>query len=234
MANGRHSFVAFYPSDWLAGTARLTRLHRSVFFDVCCYTWDTAKPCPPVELAVMVGDLKNGATIINDLVSMGKLVRLDDGSVVNSKAMIEAEKAFAAWQKMSDGGSKPKAKPDTKPPRKGVGKPQPNGHGIEPEPEPEGKDKPYPTPEGVEDGTWQAYVDARKKHPLTDESYRLIVKTLGESPAPQAAVAQSVMNGWRGIFPLKGRTNGADARGSGWNGDKRSGLGRAIDRELGQ
>lgn len=207
MANGRHSFVAFYPSDWLAGTARLTRTHRSVFFDVCCYTWDTAKPCPPVELAVMVGDLKNGMAVVDDLVAMGKLVRLDDGSVVNAKAMVEAEKAFGAWEKMSEGG-KGKGKPAAKPPRKGVRKPLANGDGIEPEPEPEDKDSPYPTPPGVSDETWSGYLEVRCKHPLTDRAYEMILKTLRESASAEASVAQSVVAGWRGIFPVKGNGHG--------------------------
>lgn len=104
MANGRHSFVAFYPSDWLAGTMRMDRLHRSVYFDICCYTWDTAKPVPALELAFMIADVPNGQEVVSNLIAMEKVERLDDGSVVNAKALVEAEKAFGAWRKMSEGG----------------------------------------------------------------------------------------------------------------------------------
>ena len=104
VAEGRHSYVPFYPSDWLGGTARLPRLHKSVFFDICCYIWDHAKPCPDVEAEVMVSDLKNGSKIIDDLVKMGKLSRGMDGSLSNTKALAEAEKAFALWEAKSKGG----------------------------------------------------------------------------------------------------------------------------------
>jgi hypothetical protein len=104
MANGRHSFVAFYPSDWLAGTARLPRLHRSIYFDVCCYIWDIAKPVPPRELKLMIADVKNGQAIIDDLVEMGKLDRLPDGSISNAKALTEAEKAYDLHKRKSEGG----------------------------------------------------------------------------------------------------------------------------------
>lgn len=104
MANGRHSFVAFYPSDWMAGTARLPRIHRSVYFDVCLYIWDTAKPVPDRELRLMLADLTNAKEVVDDLISMGKLERLPDGTISNGKALAEAEKAYAAWAKMSHGG----------------------------------------------------------------------------------------------------------------------------------
>lgn len=104
MAQDRHSYVRFFPSDWIGGTARLPRLHRSVYFDVCCYIWDAAKPVPERELRLMIADLPTGAEIVEDLVAMGKLDRLEDGSFTNAKAMAEAEKAFGAWKAMSEGG----------------------------------------------------------------------------------------------------------------------------------
>jgi hypothetical protein len=75
MANGRHSYVAFYPSDWLAGVARMSRKHRSVYFDVCCYNWDQNRPCPEAHLAVMLGDMKDWRVIVDELVAIGKLER---------------------------------------------------------------------------------------------------------------------------------------------------------------
>lgn len=104
MANGRHSFVAFYPSDWLAGTARLPRVHRSVYFEVCCYIWDSGQPCPLADQKVMFADLKNANEIIDDLVNVGKLSRGLDGSLSNDKAMAEATKALNLWTRKSAGG----------------------------------------------------------------------------------------------------------------------------------
>jgi hypothetical protein len=104
MAEGRHSFVAFYPSDWVGGTARMTRTHRSVYFDVCCYIWDKAEPCPASELPLMLGDLPNWRDLLQDLVDARKLFREEDGSVTNPKAMEEASKALDLWERKSAGG----------------------------------------------------------------------------------------------------------------------------------
>lgn len=104
MAEGRHSYVAFYPSDWLGGTARMTRMQRSVYFDVCCYNWDKAKECPPSDLALMLGDLDGWEKIVDLLVAAGKLYRTPDGSLGGSKAMAEAKKAFDLWERKSKGG----------------------------------------------------------------------------------------------------------------------------------
>jgi hypothetical protein len=137
MANGRHSYVAFYPSDWLAGTARLPRMHRAAFFDVCCFTWDTARPCPPTELAAMLCDIKGWRGIVEDLVSMGKLVRNDDGSVENPKALAEAEKAYAAWRAMSDAGKgagRGRPRGANRDPIRGADSPDAMGEHREPEP----------------------------------------------------------------------------------------------------
>ncbi len=104
MAEGRHSFVAFYPSDWLGGTARMTRLQRSVYFDVCLYCWDKAEECPASELALMLGDLDGWEKVVDLLVAAEKLYRTPDGSLGNSKAIAEAKKAFDLWERKSKGG----------------------------------------------------------------------------------------------------------------------------------
>lgn len=104
MANGRHSYIQFYPSDWLAGTARLPRLLRSVYFDVCLHNWDSANACPPLEVSLIISDLPDGALMIDQLVQMGKLVRNEDGSLYNPRALAEGARAFAAWEAMSQGG----------------------------------------------------------------------------------------------------------------------------------
>lgn len=104
MSQDRHSFIAFYPSDWLGGTARMTRLHRSVYFDVCLYIWDKAEPCPATELPLMLGDIANWRDLIEDLLAAGKLVRSADGSLVNEKALAEGRKAYELWLKKSQGG----------------------------------------------------------------------------------------------------------------------------------
>lgn len=231
MATGRHSYVPFYPSDWLGGTARMSRLHRSVYFDICCYIWDHAKPCPPTELRLMLSDLPDWQAMVDDLVASGKLVRHEDGSVENPRAIFEAMKSYELTMRKSAGGSAAAKKAKS---RKSAGGSADKTDGIEPEPEPEPEDtltgikprkkrvvKPtehFEPPEGVSEETWNAFLDVRKHHkaPLTRKAYELILKAIGESPGtPEDTVAASVMNNWRGVFPLKNGGNASGKR-SGW------------------
>tara|TARA_R110000868_G_scaffold118062_13_gene313364 strand:+ start:1210 stop:2055 length:846 start_codon:yes stop_codon:yes gene_type:complete len=114
MAQGRHSYVRFFPSDWLGGTARMTRTHRSVYFDVCCYQWDHNLPCPASELPLMLGDLPNWRELVEDLVLARKLIRDEDGALSNPKAAAEAKLAFDLWEKKSTGGKNGAAKTNAK------------------------------------------------------------------------------------------------------------------------
>lgn len=104
MANDRHSYVRFFPSDWVGGTARLPRLHRSVYFDICCFIWDTGHAVPEHELKMMLSDIEGWPEIISDLLLSNKIERLDCGSISNPKAITEAERAYSSWKKMSDAG----------------------------------------------------------------------------------------------------------------------------------
>lgn len=106
MSVGRHSYVPFYASDWLAGTARMTRLHKSVYFDICCYIWDKAEACPEAELPLMLGDLPNWRELVEDLVRSRKLTRTADSTLTNDRALSEARQAFDLWQRKSAGGKK--------------------------------------------------------------------------------------------------------------------------------
>lgn len=84
---------------------------------------------------------------------------------------------------------------------------------------------------------WDGWIEQRKKAP-TERALKLAISTLtklkAEGHDPDEVLNQSTMNGWTGLFPLKGRPNGGNLRsGSGNGADKRSWLERAIDRELG-
>ena len=110
VSNGRHSYVAFYPSDWIAGTARMTPMQELVYFRICCAIWDKAEPCPIGDLRVLLGGIEGWEQIVDDLIAAGKLdgsgVRSADGTVANNRAMVEAIKSFELWQKKSIGGNK--------------------------------------------------------------------------------------------------------------------------------
>lgn len=101
----RHSYVQFYPSDWLAGTARMPRLVKSVYFDICLYNWDKAEAVPESELMLMLSDLGvQGDAIVDALVKSKKLFRDHEGSVFCQRALDEATRALDMWTAKSKGG----------------------------------------------------------------------------------------------------------------------------------
>lgn len=66
----------------------------------------------------------------------------------------------------------------------------------------------FKAPDGVEEDTWLAWLDIRKKNrcPMNEGTYRIVRRNLlkwsCEGHAPNEVVEQSVLRGWRGLFPL--------------------------------
>lgn len=192
MSHGRHSYIAFYASDWLAGTARMTRLHKSVYFDICSYIWDQAKPCPETELPLMLGDLPDWEKYVNDLILAGKLDRDSDGSLTNSRAMDEAQKAFDLWEKKSKGGKRGAAKTNT-----------PASTPVE---------SPDDTPASTDDGTGPGVPTQNQNQNLKDrvdkstpadagEEYQNLLKTVWETTLPwledkMGKPCNGIIGGW--------------------------------------
>lgn len=109
MASNRkkHSFVPFYMDDWAGGTALMTRLIKSVYFDVCFHCWDKVRPVTEDEMKLMLADLEGqGPMIVNLLVSAGKLTRNVEGEVFNERALEIARESYDLWQRKSLGGKK--------------------------------------------------------------------------------------------------------------------------------
>jgi uncharacterized protein YdaU (DUF1376 family) len=100
----KHSFIQFYFDDWKSGTAHMSRLVRSVYFDVCLFNWDKRRPVPPSTLVMMLADVEEAGRIIDALVDEGVLVADSNGSIHSPRAMREADRAYAAWEKKSRGG----------------------------------------------------------------------------------------------------------------------------------
>ncbi len=191
MATNRHSYVAFYPSDWLAGTARMTRLHKSVYFDICCYNWDTARSCPTGELPLMLGDLPNWSDLVDDLVRAGKLIRGDDGSLTNPKAMEEAEKALELWSKKSVGGKAGASKTNAKSGSgDGSGDGTPAGSGDGSSPKRAGTPAAEPEPDTLPNGKAAFAADLVKL--IFDMGVEILVDA-GSKPAS----ARAMIGKWR-------------------------------------
>lgn len=100
----KHSFIQFYFDDWKAGTAHMTRLVRSVYFDICMHQWDKRQSVSRSAMKLMLGDIPEWAAIVDALVDTGFLERAADDGVWSPRALREGERAFAAWAAKSKGG----------------------------------------------------------------------------------------------------------------------------------
>lgn len=102
----------------------------------------------------------------------------------------------------------------------GVGSPGPtkqenNNHEVKQEltPNPKGEGK-FSAPDWVPADAWESFVEMRRsmgaKGKLTDRAAKLLVNELEKLRAqghePGEVLQQSVMNNWRGVFPLKGKS----------------------------
>jgi len=107
MSTAKHSYIKFYLTDWIAGTARLTRLQRSVYFEICLYNWDKGSPMPKAEQQLAFADLpETGKAIIETLLQLGKINRTKGGSLYNDRAVIEERSSRDRWEIAHSSGKK--------------------------------------------------------------------------------------------------------------------------------
>lgn len=91
-------------------------------------------------------------------------------------------------------------------------KPLTKNHNKPPLP-PKGK---FVLPDWIPSDLWADYLEARKvlKSPMTDRAKQLAVKKLDELRTagfqPGDVLGQSIYNGWKGLFPLKGEQRSVD------------------------
>lgn len=220
----RHSFVAFYPSDWRSGTSHLPRVMRSAYFDLCIHMWEFAKPVSRLDATMILFDLPNADEVVDQLVALGKLRRDEDGSVHNDKAIEEGQKAFESWERQSQKGEAGAAKRWGKKPSPPKGK---NACAITGAMEneerrtksPSSKDKKERAvgaglPDWLPLPEWDAYLEMRKKKRAvpTDHAIALLLADLEAMKAkgfdPVVVLNQSTKNNWTGIFEPKPDLNG--------------------------
>lgn len=107
MSRSKHSYIQFYMDDWQGGTAGMTRMIKSVYFDICLYNWDKCKPMTPAHYSLITQDLEHmGPAIIDMLVETGKIEHDAARGYYSPRAMAEGEKAFETWSAKSAGGKK--------------------------------------------------------------------------------------------------------------------------------
>ena len=181
MSEGRHSYVPFYVSDWVAGTSRMAPMQELVYFRICCYIWDKAEPCPVTELPLMLGTIDGWEKIVEQLISAGKLLKSPVATpvatpekqgnfitetLVNRRALAVAIKAREIWSAKSSGGKLGAAKTNTSadiPAATPVATPAATPDGIP------GK-SPVATPDGTPDGS-RPGVATQNQNQIYKENY---------------------------------------------------------------
>jgi hypothetical protein len=111
----RHSYIHFYPDNWLAGVAGLPRIVWSVYFEICLYNWSKAKPMPEGLLKLTLSDMdpEQAQAIVQMLVDSEKVEQDETGAFYSLRAMEEAERAFRVWNAKVQGGRKNKKVSDS-------------------------------------------------------------------------------------------------------------------------
>lgn len=104
--SSKHSYVAFYMSDWIAGTAPMNRTMWSLYFQICLYNWDKARPMPENYLKIVTSDLpiEEVGSHLQWLIDEGKIELDEERGFFCRRALDEALKSYELWEKKSKGG----------------------------------------------------------------------------------------------------------------------------------
>jgi hypothetical protein len=250
----RHSYVQFYPSDWLAGMGFMPPLLEWLYLQVCLYNWDKVEPVPETEHAMRFSRHADWAADLERLIDSGRVIRTRGGGLFVERAMAEARKSYELWEKKSRGGRGGKNAEnhdDEKHSLKSDGNTLGNTMADEQQVTrtkararvlPNGNTPQTPKGENAPVGdfifsvppdAWAEWVDHRKaiKKPMSDGTAKRILRELEKfhqerGHDPTAVLHQSIDNGWTGVFELKGKGRGrAD--------QSRGGFQSAIDEARG-
>jgi hypothetical protein len=253
LANERHSYVELYPSDWMAGTAYMPPLAEWLYLQVCLYNWDKREPVPPAQAALRFSRSPSWADDLAMLVEAGKVIKTASGGLFVERAMVAANKAYDLWDRKSRGGKGRAAQREGQQSGSTAGSTPPstpaanqnqnqNQNQIHPQGDeagPPGGDLLFSVPAD----SLKAFRDHRVKikAPMTPRAEELMIGKLEainreHGHDPTAVLEQSIYNGWRGVFPLKGEDNGrSGGQGTGPGGTAQGssdGFSRAVDRRL--
>lgn len=256
MANQRHSYVEFYPSDWMGGTGYMPASVEWLYLQVCLYNWDKGEPLPATEAGLRFSRSASWVVDLDTLLLAGKIVKTEAGGLFVARAITSANKARDLWERKSRGGRTRQAAenkgetpdgsntPASTPPKTPASNQNQNQNQTlldgESPPDPPAGDLLFSVPaDALRD--WRAH-RTKIRHPMTLKAESLIVAKLEKISRehghdPTAVINQSIINGWRGVFPLKGDEDDGRASGQG-AGTRRKGrddgFNRAVDRGLGR
>ena len=237
MANqSRHSYVQFYPSDWLAGMAFMPPMAEWLYLQICLFNWDKRAPLPPSEARLRLSRSPSWEDDLTSLIDAGKVIKTAGGGFFVERAMVEAERAFELWEKKSRGGRVSKNKQDQTygdQSSKTVGNTHAKSVGSnesENENESEIDAKASSARAGangdlvfsVPPDVWADFKLHRikLKAPMTERAERLMLKELEKLHAaghdPTEVLERSMMKGWKGVFaPDNGGRNDHRTRNDG-------------------
>lgn len=262
MANDRHSYVEFYPSDWMAGTAYMPVASEWLYLQICLYNWDKREPVPKAQAALRFSRSPTWEADLAMLIDAGKIIRTEGGGLFVERALVAANKAYDLWERKSRGGRAGKgtgkagqSEGDDKSLGKTHGKSHrsnQNQNQNQNQDSPNGESPPAPLGGGGDDApagdlifsvpadamkAWRAH-RTKIKHPMTARAEELIIGKLEaiwtqHGHDPGKVIDQSIVNGWRGVFPLKDEGNDS-RRGQGRSSapDRRDGFTRAIHGDV--
>ena len=215
----RHSYVQFYPSDWLGGMGFMPPMAEWLYLQICLYNWDKREPLPEKEARLRLSRSPTWEEDLALLIDASKVIKTAGGSFFVERAMIEAERSYELWEKKSRGGkrSKPKQLHDD---AEDSNKSDANTlRSNENENESETCSNEQGASAGgmifsVPDPIMRAFRDHRRKlkSPMTPHAEKLIIGKLEKinrerGHDPTAVLEQSIESGWKGVFELKGAGN---------------------------
>lgn len=211
-------FMPLYVSEYLADTPHLSALEHGAYLMLIMAYWQKGEALPnddrKLARAARVSD-KEWLRIRDD---MAEFFDIEGDRWTHNRVEFELDKARTKVEAARNAG-------------RASAERRLNGRSTKVQPVREDKSKKVEgeTPNPFAGEAWDGWIESRKKKP-TARAIDLAIKTLTELQAkgqnPEAVLNQSTLNGWTGLFPLKGNANG--------NGiDRRDGLAKALDRRLG-
>lgn len=233
----RPSFVQFYPSDWKGGTAGLPLSVEWTYLQICLHNWDKGEALPASQARLAFARNPAWEDDLQLLIDAGKVFRTAGGGLFVKRALAEASRAQAAYEKKSKAGkSGAKKRWENNDmdgnamamPCETDGNPNSNQNQNQNQNDPNGSYPPTPLAGdlvfSVPPDVWRAFRDHRTKlrAPLTAHAEKLILRKLEDlhrrGHDPTAVLEQSITAGWKGVFELKGNHNGNRDRNASGNG----------------
>lgn len=235
--------VFFGASDWLGGTATLPPMVEWVYLQISLYCMDKGEPVPGNRLGMIL--VRHGGDWQSDLdllVEIGKVAKTSGGGYFVKRALIEYERAESAISKKRKAGKAGAEKRWNSNDEDSTANGTANGDATENRCDTNAtrQDKTraeQSDPNGSQGGAlaqgdlidaidpdiWKAFAEHRikLKAPLTDRAATMLRNKLHEIATdhghdPNRILEQSIMRGWKGVFPLKDDDTGNGKR-SGWD-----------------